>query len=518
MSPDPAFRHATVASLLERRFAAGSDRTFLIWDDYEGGQRQWSYGEAGAEIRRAASRLHAVGESSSTVFLIGPTSPDLLFLWLGCLASGLPVAVINPTATSKELSRFIDALGPSVLVSDDESDGPEAKAHLGGGRQLSQLTMRHDEQFDAAGQDWPDYWRGADPDHRAGYIFTSGTTGSPKAVTLTQANYAWGGAVCSAYFRLQRDDRLAGLLPLYHVNAQVYSILSAITSSSSLVLAPRLSVSRFWPLVEAHRINKVSMSIFGMEVIAQNGNETTGRLELVASGTQRRHWQAGWSTEVVSMYGSSETVAPPILGTSTDGLPEGSIGSVTPFYAARVASAAGSSDGRLQGELQVFGIPGRSLALGYVMVDGTFANLPMTDDGWFRTGDVVESDSQGWIRFLGRADDVLKVRGENVSPAEIEQVIRGTAGVDDVAVVGRPDPVWGHIPVAVLQMSDDSSPTDDVVAEIIRRLEGGLTRLKHPQAILRTDRLPRSNLNKIQKSVVRDSLDSYVEIWRSERL
>ena len=173
-------------------------------------------------------------------------------------------------------------------------------------------------------------------------------------------------------------------------------------------------------------------------------------------------------------------MAPPILGTSTDGLPEGSIGAVTPFYEARVASAEGSADGMLQGELQVFGIPGRTLALGYVMVDGTFANLPMTDDGWFRTGDVVETDSQGWIRFLGRADDVLNIGGASkLVPDVVAAAVHGIPGLSEhFQMVAR---LAGHLDQLLVRVErlPGAAVDDTAVADALRaRLDEGSKELR----------------------------------------
>jgi acyl-coenzyme A synthetase/AMP-(fatty) acid ligase len=224
----------------------------------------------------------------------------------------------------------------------------------------------------------------------------------------------------------------------------------------------------------------------------------------------------GWGTEVVSMYGSSETVAPAIIGTTSDDLPEGFVGMATPFYGVRVVPEFPGS-ATIEGSLEVAGTPGWTLAQGYVLADGSFRPLDLTDDGWFRTGDTMECDSLGRLRFMGRADDMLKVKGENVSPAEVEDAIRGSVGVKDAAVVGKSDAVWGHIPVAVLELAEGAD-IDDARQSVLQRVGEKLTGFKQPQALLIAGELPRSNLNKVKRSVVRDSLDQYQEIWRSDKL
>ena len=513
-SKEPRVEQATIARLLERQFLTSPDGIFLVWDDYEGGSRVWTYSQGAAEIASASQRVQAISTPDrSPLLVIGEPTPALLFHWLACLASGVPVAMINPKATEQEISRYLAALAPAGVIHDASLTELVGSVASAAGLSVQMMVLDSNSDPDAGSSEWPGYWQHSQPGDRAGFIFTSGTTGAPKAVVLSQANYAWGSAVCSSYFRLRGSDRLVVLLPLFHVNAQVYSVLSAIQAAASIVLAPRLSISRFWPLVDTHSITKVSMSIFGMEVIARAGRATPTTLQLVASGTQRARWVEGWGSEVLSMYGSSETVAPPILGTTSEAVPEGFIGRVTPFYAVRVIPDSASAQS-IQGSLEVAGIPGWTLAQGYVFADGTSHSLDMTEDGWFRTGDVVECDTSGWFRFLGRADDVLKVRGENVSPAEIEDAIRGSTGVKDVAVVGQPDVVWGHIPVAVLELSEGAHP-EEVTQSVLARLSERLTPQKHPQLFFVAHELPRSNLNKVKKSVVRESLSSYEEVWRS---
>jgi acyl-CoA synthetase (AMP-forming)/AMP-acid ligase II len=121
-------------------------------------------------------------------------------------------------------------------------------------------------------------------------------------------------------------------------------------------------------------------------------------------------------------------------------------------------------------------------------------------DGWLHTGDVATVDDEGFITIVDRLKDMITSGGENVYPAEIEKVISGLPGVAGVAVIGRPHPKWGEIPLAVVQRSDAALTVD----AILDYCEGKLARYKIPKAVEFVDELPRNLTGKVQKTVLRD--------------
>ncbi len=123
-----------------------------------------------------------------------------------------------------------------------------------------------------------------------------------------------------------------------------------------------------------------------------------------------------------------------------------------------------------------------------------------TDDGWFRTGDRVRWEESGALTFVERDKDVLKVGGENVGAPEIERVLRGVVGVREVAVVGRPDPMLGEVPVAFVTVAEQSSWTGAALTEHCATL---LTGPRRPREVRVVDDLPRSTLDKVAKARLR---------------
>jgi fatty-acyl-CoA synthase len=115
-------------------------------------------------------------------------------------------------------------------------------------------------------------------------------------------------------------------------------------------------------------------------------------------------------------------------------------------------------------------------------------------DGWFRTGDLGHLDDEGDLWIDARKDDLIKSGGERIYPAELEDLLRQVPGVDDVAIVGRPDPTWGEVPVAVVVPAGENRPTID---HLLARLDGRVARFKHPKDVLFVDELPKSALGKV---------------------
>jgi crotonobetaine/carnitine-CoA ligase len=176
------------------------------------------------------------------------------------------------------------------------------------------------------------------------------------------------------------------------------------------------------------------------------------------------------------------------------------MGRPAPEYAVAVVDA----DGRAvspggSGELLVRGERGVSLFAEY-LGDAAATARAFTDDGWFRTGDRVRWEESGALTFVERDKDVLKVGGENVGAPEIERVLRGVAGVREVAVVGRPDRMLGEVPVAFVTLAEQSSWTGAALTEHCATLLAGPRR---PREVRVVDDLPRSTLDKVAKARLR---------------
>ncbi|MEO5722901.1 MAG: AMP-binding protein, partial [Ilumatobacteraceae bacterium] len=329
-----------------------------------------------------------------------------------------------------------------------------------------------------------------------------GTTGMPKGVEITQANYAFAGATMAAAAGLEAHHRQLVVLPMFHANAQFYSFASAIWVGASVALAHTFSASRFVSQAASHRATHASLFAAPIRMILARGAAPVEGLVLqhcwyAMNITDEQH---GAMTSLLGcaprqLYGMTETIPAVLTEPENNPVPD-SMGFVTPGCAVDL----------LDGEIVVGGEPGITLFAGYLEDPATTAaSFRSTADGasWFLTGDRAHRRADGRLVFDGRRSDVLKVAGENVSTVEVEQVIAMFPGVLEVAVVGHPDEIRDEVPVAFVVASDPGKPPS--LAELHEWCASRLTKSKRPRDITIVDQLPRTSVGKIRKFLLRDT-------------
>jgi len=274
----------------------------------------------------------------------------------------------------------------------------------------------------------------AEPLRDLGVQFTSGTTSRPKAVLWTHANALWAGRVCASHMRLRRDDVSLTFLPLFHTNAQAYSMLATHWSGGTMVLQPRFSASRFWEASRWHRATWCSTIPFAIKALAR---QEVPEHHYRFWGTAAYLPDVGrrFGVDVIGWWGMTETLTHGIVTDPDHPGPRGSIGRAAPEYEIQVRREDGAMAGPGEtGKLYIRGARGVTLFKEY------YGNPPANDkafdaDGWFDTGDNVRLDAGGWLFFSDRSKDMLKVGAENVAASEIESVIMQTGLVEECAVV-----------------------------------------------------------------------------------
>lgn len=337
----------------------------------------------------------------------------------------------------------------------------------------------------------------------AAVAFTSGTTGRPKGVEITQANYAFCGKVMAEAAGLHADHRWLVVLPLFHANAQYYSFASAIWAGASVALMPAFSASRFLNQAKRHQATHASLFAAPMRMILARGAEPVEGLRLehcwfAQNVTSQQHSQLGKLLGCAprQLYGMTETI-PAVLSDRLDELADPlSMGRVTPGCAVQVQDEDGNETADDEvGEVAVSGEPGISLFKGYM--DDPETTSASFRNGWFLTGDRARRDRHGRHYFAGRHSEILKVAGENVSVVEIEQHLAEHPDVLEAAVVGCPDAIRDEVPVGYVVAADPSAPPSE---ESLRRwCEERLSKPKRPQSFTLLDELPRTSVGKIRK-------------------
>jgi crotonobetaine/carnitine-CoA ligase len=488
-----------------RAVATAPSAPFLTFEGPDGTVTDWTYGSFDALVARAAGllRSHGVGPGSA-VHLALTNSPAFVAVWIATVRLGAWVVPSDPMGRTPELAGHIERTRPVVgfcaaaraadyrpaagsipVVEVDEAD--------------TELTPFGTTSF----TDWP----ALSLLDRAAVMFTSGTTGRPKGVEITQANYAFAGLVMAEAAGLRAEHRQLVVLPMFHANAQYYSFASAITVGASVALIHTFSASGF--LTQAARHHATHASLFAAPIrmiLARGGTPVEGVAlqhcwyAMNISDDQYVTLGRLLGCQPRQLYGMTETIPAVLTDEVAHPIPS-SMGYVSPRCELDVQDASGRScaPGEV-GEIVVRGDRGITLFAGYLDDPETTGKSYRGE--WFLTGDRARRDEHGRHYFDGRRADVLKVAGENVSTVEVEQVLSSHPKVLEAAVVGQPDPVRDEVPVGFAVPNDPANPP--TVEELMAWCEERLTKSKRPRDITLVEELPRTSVGKIRKFLLKD--------------
>jgi len=327
-------------------------------------------------------------------------------------------------------------------------------------------------------------------------VFTSGTTGRPKGAVHTQ-NSVFANALASVdAFDLNSSDHILTFLPLFHVGGINIQTLPTLLVGGTITLAEQFSPEIFVHGVTKAKITSVTvvptilraltnmeawrdLDISSLKCMAIGSTDVP--TELIAAVHQKQ-------VPVVQIYGATETGPVTIYQKPEDAF--GSVGSIgREGLNTRVRLVADSIDVGIgePGEIWV-----KAPNCFSMYWEDTIETAAALEDGWFKTGDIASRDENGFYWFCDRSKNIIISGGENIYPAEIERILLQQDGVDEVAVVGKHDPKWGEVPVAVVKSDASLS-----AGELLNSLESRLAKFKRPKSVLFVAELPKNALGKI---------------------
>ncbi|HET6972224.1 MAG TPA: AMP-binding protein [Phenylobacterium sp.] len=516
-APLTPFEGMDIRSLIDGQAERRGDRPFLIWEPFEGSGRRWTYAEFATAVRRFAAGLVARGVAPGQRVLVHlDNCPESVIAWLGCAYAGAVAVTTNAKSTRDELAYFATHSGavgaitqprfaalvaaaapqlPWCVVTETDNGAPPA-ADAGAFEPFSAL--------DGAPDTLPA--RPHDPWAPFGIQYTSGTTARPKAVLWTHANALWGARLCAQNEDLRADDVHLTHLPLFHTNAQVYSVLASLWAGASVVIMPRFSASRFWDVSLRHGATWTSMVPFCVKALATQPRPARHSYRFWGNGICEPASDAMFGVKTIGWWGMTETIAHGTVGSPHQPDAPMSMGRPSPGYGIHVLDSNGQPvrPGEV-GDLFVSGQPGVSLFLEYAG-DPAATAAAFRPDGLFITGDRVRLGEDGFLYFADRAKDMLKVGGENVAASEIERVIGAVPGVSEVAVVGMRHPMLDEAPAAfVIPAPGHGAGLEERIAAACA---DELAAFKRPHVIRIVESLPRSTLEKVAKAELRALLDA----------
>jgi oxalate---CoA ligase len=307
-------------------------------------------------------------------------------------------------------------------------------------------------------------------------LSSSGTTGTPKVMALGVEQLVAAAGVIAQHHRLIDADRGFNPLPLWHVNAEVVGLLATLTAGSSLVLDERFHRTGFWNLVNSYKVTWINAvpAIISRLCDLHDGEAPSRRIRFVRSASAPlapalfERFEAEVGLPIIQSYGMTEA-ASQICVTPIDGARKaGSVG-VAAGVEVRVR-AEGSEVGPIE-------IKGPTVIRRY---ESPGYEERFDAEGWLRTGDLGHFDEDGYLFIVGRTDDVINRGGEKIYPLEVEQILADVKGVGRAAVIGWSDDVFGQVPVAFVQ------PTEDVALSSLEELAALVERIR----MAASERLP----------------------------
>jgi crotonobetaine/carnitine-CoA ligase len=450
----PGGPYRTIPGVLADAARRDPDGTWLRTDD-----GTLTFGGAAAQVAITARALRDAGvEPGDLVLVTARTTAPYLLCWLALASIGAVTVSANPRSAPAELAGLARQTGPRAVVTDPGLASLIAEADLAGQAPLGvldagELTVdwagrRGQGQQSLgrpAGPGGPAPSAAVAPGDLAVLIPTSGTTGRSKLVMQTHRAYAMAGEGFPFWMGLTSADRMMTSLPLFHINAPAYSVMGSLACGAGLILLPRFSASTFLDSARRHGATEFNAIGAMLEILMRQEprpDDADTPLRLCYTGPapakeRQEEIERRFGLRIVVGYAMSESPYGLIWPHGTR--PYGTLGTPRQHPVLGVVNetrVVGPDDAAVPtGETGELLLRNPVITPGYWGMPDETAEA-ITDDGWLHTGDLVTPNPDGTYTFVARKKEVLRRRGENLSPAEVEEALASHPSVLEAAVVG----------------------------------------------------------------------------------
>jgi fatty-acyl-CoA synthase len=494
-----------------------------------------SWAEVRARANKLANALRRLGVGpGDRVATLGWNHARHLEAYFAVPSIGAVLHTLNPRLHPADLAYIVNHAGDQVLLVDEvllpvldrfrHEVNPRHVVVWADGRTVPAGMLHHEDLIadELAQLDAPTLAEG----QAAGLCYSSGTTGRPKGVLYSHRAlvlHSLASALPNA-LAVGMSDAILPVVPMFHVNAWGLPYTAALAGAKLVFPGPHLDPASLLELMTAERVTiaagvpTVWLALLDELDRAPGARDLSALRALVVGGAaapqamieayERRH-----KVPVVHAWGMTEMT--PVgtvsrLKPSVEALPEperrrlqATQGLPLPFVDVRAMGDAGPVpwDGRSMGELHV---RGPWIARSYFENPAEADKFTM--DGWFRTGDVVTIEPEGYVRITDRSKDLIKSGGEWISSVELENALMGHPAVREAAVVAVPHPRWGERPVAVVVLREGASASE---ADLLAYLEPRFARFWLPDAFQFVAQIPRTATGKFLKTAIRESLKDF---------
>lgn len=473
-----------------------------------------SYAELAGQVLSAAGGLVSAGvRHGDRVVLIMRNCPEFVVAYLGLARIGAVAVPVNPAATPREMAIFLQSSGPVGVIAQEKFLAPVREA-VDACRQVRFvsvtdpgdnskgavpfrhfLTAAHTRELPA----------GPTRDDLATLLFTSGVTGLSKAVMLTHWNLISDALGSVDVMKPGPGDRILAVLPMFHSFGWTVSVLAALLSGACCVVVE--SVQPFSELVAAIEKQNVTMLIAVPAIHAALLKAPGFRPESLKWGLSgasplppgiHELYQSRLGVPLIEGYGLTET-SPVLTINPIDGANKpGSVG--LPIEGVDLAIKAPDGAFLPSGEIGEVLAKGPNVMKGYWR-DPASTAAAFTQDGWLLTGDLGYLDRDGYLFLVDRAKDLVIVKGLNVYPREVEEILMQHPAVAEAAVIGVPEATGDEWVRAYVVLKENTSATS---SELSAHCRGRLAGFKIPRTVTVLDTMPRNSLGKTLKRTLRE--------------
>jgi acyl-CoA synthetase (AMP-forming)/AMP-acid ligase II len=468
-----------------------------------------TYRELVDQVGRVATALTSRGfEKGDVLALYSPNCVEFVLMLYAALSIGGVVTTINPLTTAHDMARQLEHSNTAWLA----TTAPllaERASHA-----AAAAGVRETFVFGEADRATPfsslleaDHHAPAvdvDPDDLALLPYSSGTTGLPKGVMLTHRQLVASLCQTRVVHQVQADDILIAVLPLFHIYGMHVILNLGLSAGARVVIPPRFDLREFLRLVQEHRVTRAELVppiVLALAKQSAVDDFDLSSLKIITSGAAPLSAELAHACaerlgcRVRQAYGMTE------LGGATHFAPDSgrndpeSIGPALPGVECRLVDAKTGFEAA-PGEPAELLIRTPGTMLGYLN-NPKATSETIGPDGWLRTGDLVTVDDEGWFRVADRLKELIKYKGNQVAPAELEGVLLTHPAVADVGVIASPDPEAGEIPMAFVVVKSPASAD-----ELMHYVADRVAPYKKIRRLEFIDEIPKSPSGKILRRIL----------------
>ena len=472
--------------------------------------RTITYGELAHGVRAIAAGLAARGFAPGEVIgIFSPNLPEYALAFHGIAAAGGAVTTANPLLTADELGQQLStAKARYLLTVPPFAETATAAAEQAGVEQVfvfgEATGLPSFRELLGSPDDAPELDINTS-EHLVALPYSSGTTGLPKGVMLTHRNLVANVLQADALLDSRHDDVVIGVLPFFHIYGMTVIMNMALRFGSTIVTMPRFDLEQFLQIHQEHGVTRSYVAPPLVLALAKHplvDKYDLSALDLVMSGAAPLSAELQEAAAqrlncvVLQGYGLTETSPVTHVNPRERNKP-GSIGVLAPNTEAQIVDLD-SGEPVASGESGELCVRGPQVMKGYLDNPGATADM-IDPDGWLHTGDIATVDDEGYFTVVDRLKELIKYKGYQVAPAELEALLLEHPQISDVAVIGRTDEEAGEIPVAYVVAK--GLEVDAVLQFVAERVAP----YKRVRAVEFTDEIPKSASGKILRRVLIDA-------------